>query len=187
MVLSMQQWIGSGRAVITVLGAVLVLAGCETTSNDISAGGQAGSAFGQMQQTSYGDNSVVTTNSRIDPATGQREITGGTFIFGSGNVAATMPMGTWTLGDDFARRCTLSFTTTPLGGSAGAMSVNKTGFCSNEFSNVAGWMAAGTGIALTDASGRIQGQLAANGHDAYNGTINTMFGSSAVRMSRGGF
>jgi hypothetical protein len=96
-------------------------------------------------------------------------------------------MGSWILADDFARRCTLSLTASPLSGSGGAMEVQRAGFCSSEFSGVSGWMAAGTGIALTDATGRIQGQLVADNRGGYTGTYNSAFGPASVKLTRDGF
>lgn len=178
------------RALI-VLSAALVLAGCETTSGNISASGNApvaGGGFSQTQQTAYGNNGIATTTSQIDQATGQRVVTGGSFVFGSGNMPMAGAMvGRWTLGDDYARRCTLSLSTTPLSGSSGALEAQQTGFCSSDFSAVAGWMVAGSGIALTDNAGRIQGQLVADAKGDYVGTFNSTFGPNAVRLSRSGF
>lgn len=174
---------------VLLLGAALVLAGCETTSSNFSASSAtADGSFARTEQSAMGNGGLVTTTSAVDPSTGQRVVTGGSFSIGSGNAAPVGAMlGNWTLGDDFARRCTLSFTSSPLSGSAGAMQVQRTGYCSNEFSGVSGWMTAGHGIALTDAAGRIQGQLVADANGAYSGTFNTMFGPSAVKLSRGGF
>lgn len=174
-----------------LLGLAMVLVGCETTSSEFSASGNAPSAsggFAQTQQSAFGNSGVATTTTQIDPATGQRVVTGGSFVIGSGNVAlANAMVGSWTLGDDYARRCGLSLTTTPLSGSSGAMQVQRTGFCSHEFSAVSGWMTAGNGIALTDGSGRIQGQLIADNAGGYAGTFNSTFGPSQVQLRRGGF
>ena len=177
------------RAAI-IMVAAMALAGCETTGN-VSDGGNTSvpiGGFSQSQQTALGSNGVATTTSQIDPATGQRVVTGGSFSFGSGNVGmASAMIGRWTLGDDYARRCTLSLNTTPLAGGSGAWQAQQTGFCSGDFSAVSGWMAAGSGIALTDSAGRIQGQLVADAKRDYVGTFNTTFGPSTVRLSRGGF
>lgn len=174
---------------LLALGAAVVLVGCETTSGDFAASNNApGGSFARTEQSSLGNGGMVTTTSAIDPTTGQRVVTGGSFAIGSGNTMAVGAMlGSWTLGDDFARRCSLSLTSATLASSGGAMEVQRTGFCSNEFSNVAGWMTAGSGIALTDASGRIQGQLVSDNRGGYAGTYNTMFGPNAVKLTRGGF
>lgn len=178
---------------LIALAAALVLAGCQTGSGNFAADGNAGpagSSFGQSQQTSYGNNSVVSTTSQIDPSTGQRVVTGGSFVIGSDanmvGMASTM-IGSWTLKDKFARSCTLSFSTSPISGGSGAMQATRSGFCSNEFSSVGGWMTAGSGIALTNGSGAIQGQLVADGKGGYEGNFNTMFGPGAVTLTRGGF
>lgn len=175
---------------LILLAAAAVLAGCETTGG-MSASSSApvgGGGFSQTQQAAYGSNGIATTTSQIDPATGQRVVTGGSFSIGSGNAALAGGMvGRWTLGDDYARRCTLSLSASPLAGSSGALEAQQTGFCSSDFSAVAGWMVAGSGIALTDNAGRIQGQLVADAKGDYVGTFNSTFGPNAVRLSRSGF
>ncbi|ODT68302.1 MAG: hypothetical protein ABS75_20935 [Pelagibacterium sp. SCN 63-23] len=176
---------------LLILGTALALAGCETSSADFAGSGHtpvAGGAFSQSERTALGNNGVAITNSQIDPSTGQRVVTGGSFVIGSGHATvANAMLGRWTLGDDYARRCSLSLNATPLTGSSGAMQAERSGFCSSEFSGISGWMVAGSGIALTDASGRIQGQLVADNAGGYAGTFNSTFGPSTVRLSRGGF
>ena len=178
---------------LAVLTAALALAACSTSSTNFAASGNAGAAgstFGQNEQTSYGNNSVVTTTSQIDPSTGQRVMTGGSFVIGSNaNMAgmANAMTGKWTLKDKFGRTCTFALSTSPLSGASGAMQAAQSGFCSSEFSSVAGWMGAGNGIALTNNTGAIQGQLIADGQGGYEGNLNTMFGPGAVTLTRGGF
>ena len=178
---------------LTALTAAFALAGCSTSSTDFAASGNAGAAgstFGQSQQTSYGNNSVVTTTSQIDPSTGQRVVTGGSFVIGSNanmtGMAGAM-IGNWTLKDKFGRTCTFAFSMSQLSGASGAMQATQSGFCSSEFSSIAGWMSAGNGIALTSNTGAIQGQLVADGKGGYEGNVNTMFGPGAVTLTRGGF
>ncbi|HWV22385.1 MAG TPA: AprI/Inh family metalloprotease inhibitor [Devosia sp.] len=169
---------------------VLVLAGCSTGSFSVaSKAPPAPGHFGQTQQTAYGTNGLATTTSQIDPATGQRVVTGGSFSVGTAPASPAMTnamIGTWTLSDSYARNCTLSFSITPLAGASGALQASPSGFCSNEFSALAGWMVAGNGVVLTDASGQLRGQLVADNAGAYLGTVNTMFGPTTVKLSRGG-
>lgn len=170
--------------------AVATLAGCSTgsfsmASNTPSAAGM----YGQTQQTAFGSNGVATTNSQVDPVTGQRIVTGGSFSVGNTPASPAMTnamIGNWTLSDSYARNCTLSFSVSPLAGTSGALQANQTGFCSNEFSGLAGWMVAGNGVVLTDATGQLRGQLVADNAGAYLGTVNTMFGPTTVKLSRGG-
>lgn len=170
--------------------AVATLAGCSTGSFSMASNAPpAPGSFSQTTETAYGTNGMATTNSQIDPVTGQRVFTGGSFSVGSAPASLAMTnamIGNWTLSDSFSRSCTLAFSVTPLGGPSGALQANKTGFCSNEFSALAGWMVAGNGVVLTDATGQLRGQLVADNAGAYLGTVNTMFGPTTVKLSRGG-
>ncbi len=175
---------------LLAFAAVLALAGCSTGSFSMASNTPpAPGTIGQTQQTAYGANGMATTNSQVDPTTGQRVFTGGSFSVGTAPASPAMTnamIGNWTLSDSFARNCTLSFSVTPLSGTSGALQANQTGFCSNEFSTLAGWMVAGNGVVLTDASGQLRGQLIADNAGAYLGTDNTMFGPTTVKLSRGG-
>ena len=170
--------------------AVLALAGCSTGSFSMASNAPPSTGmYGQSQQTAFGSNGVATTNSQVDPVTGQRIVTGGSFSVGTAAASPAMTnamIGNWTLSDSYARNCTLAFSVAPLAGSSGALQANQTGFCSNEFSALAGWMIAGNGVVLTDASGQLRGQLVADNAGAYLGTVNTMFGPTTVKLSRGG-
>lgn len=175
---------------LLALAAALALAGCSTGSLSMASNTPpAPGSFSQTTQTVYGSNGMATTNSQIDPTTGQRVFTGGSFTVGSAPASPAMTnamIGNWTLSDSYSRNCTLSFSVTPLAGTSGALQANRTGFCSNEFSALAGWMVAGNGIVLTDAAGQLRGQLVADNAGAYLGTVNTMFGPATVKLSRGG-
>lgn len=184
--------VGAVSRLAVMAVAVIALAACETTGegsfNDRPA--PPGQLFqpGVSQQTVYGNSGAVTTQTRIDPQTGERVVSGGSFVIGSGSSAPAgfgAPFGTWTLSDDFARRCTLSFGTTPLVGAAGAMQLDQNGFCSSDFQEARGWMNAGTGIALTNSAGRIVGQLAPDGQNGYTGSFNSTFGPRNVKLARG--
>ncbi|MBF0677911.1 MAG: AprI/Inh family metalloprotease inhibitor [Devosia sp.] len=171
---------------------VAALAGCETTGDggfdDRPAPPRPAFQPGVSQETVYGNSGAVTTQTRIDPQTGQRVLTGGSFVIGSAGASSAgfgAPFGTWTLTDDFARRCTISFGTAPLAGSAGAMQLDQNGFCSSDFEEARGWMNAGSGIALTNASGRILGQLSPDGQNGYTGSFNSSFGPRNVKLARG--
>jgi len=185
--------IGRPASRLAVLAlALAALAACETTGggsfDDRPSPPQPAFQPGVSQQTVYGNSGAVTTQTRIDPQTGERVVTGGSFVIGSGSGAGQgfgAPFGTWTLSDDFARRCTLSFSTAPLAGANGAMQLDQNGFCASDFSETRGWMNAGTGIALTDASGRIVGQLAQDGQNGYTGSFNSTFGPRNVKLARG--
>lgn len=170
--------------------AIVTLAGCSTGSFSMASNKPpAPGSYNQSQQTAYGSNGTATTTSQIDPSTGQRVFTGGSFSVGTAPASPAMTnamIGNWTLSDSYARNCTLSFSVTPLAGTSGALQANKTGFCSNEFSALAGWMVAGNGVVLTDATGQLRGQLVADNAGAYLGTVNTMFGPTTVKLSRGG-
>ncbi|WP_449393980.1 AprI/Inh family metalloprotease inhibitor [Devosia riboflavina] len=175
---------------LLALGTVLTLAGCSTGSFSMASNAPpAPGNFGQSQQTAFGSNGMATTNSQIDPNTGQRVVTGGSFSVGTAPASPAMTnamIGNWTLSDSYSRNCTLSFSAAPLAGTSGALQANQSGFCSNEFSALAGWMVAGNGVVLTDASGQLRGQLVADNAGAYLGTVNTMFGPTTVKLSRGG-
>jgi hypothetical protein len=168
------------------LGAALFLAGCETTDTGPSTYSSGSGAFGQQSVTSSEGNNFITTTSQIDPQTGQRVVTGGSFHVSSDGSTASLfaPMGTWYIRDDYARSCQVSFSNTSLSGSAGARVLDQTGFCSSDFSDARGWMSAGTGFALTNSSGRIIGQFASEGSDSYSGTIDSMFGPRPVKITR---
>ncbi|MBN9331887.1 AprI/Inh family metalloprotease inhibitor [Devosia sp.] len=170
--------------------AILALAGCSTGSLSMASNATpAPGSFGQTQQTTYSNGGVSTTTSQVDPSTGQRVVTGGSFSVGNAPASPAMTnamLGNWTLSDSYARSCTLSFAITPLGGATGALQASKAGFCSNEFSAISGWMVAGNGVVLTDGSGQLRGQLIADNAGAYVGTVNTMFGPPTVKLSRGG-
>lgn len=168
-----------------VAGAALALAGCETTGTDTpSSSGSSG--FGQSQVTSFGSGGYAITDAGVDPRTGQTVVTGASFVIGSGsgNSAASRPFGTWTLKDTRSGSCSVSFSDSALMGAPDAREVSKVGYCSFEFSDVRGWMTAGRGIALTDASGRIIGQLVAADFNSYSGSLQTNFGPQNVTMTR---
>ncbi len=177
----------AGRLALLAV-ATLALAACETTgSGDLDAR-PVGMQPGVSQQTVYSNGGMVTTETRLDPQTGQRVVSGGSFVFGTGSQPSAgfgAPFGTWTLSDDFARRCSLSFGTTPLAGTQGTMQLTQNGFCSMDFEQARGWMYAGSGIALTDASGRILGQLVQDGPNTYTGSFNSNFGPRNVKLARG--
>lgn len=161
------------------LTAALFLAACETT--DTGPG-----SYGSNTAISSQGTNFVTTTSQIDPQTGQRVVTGGSIHISSDGSASTLfaPFGTWYIRDDYARSCQVSFSNTTLSGTAGARVLDQTGFCSSDFADARGWMSAGTGFALTNASGRIIGQFASDGAEAYSGTIDSMFGPRPVKITR---
>jgi hypothetical protein len=161
------------------LTAALSLAACETTDTG------PGSYGGNTSISSDGAN-FVTTTAQIDPQTGQRVVTGGSIHISSDGSPSTLfaPFGTWYIRDDYARSCQVSFSNTALTGSAGARVLDQTGYCSNDFADARGWMNAGSGFALTNASGRIIGQFASDGTEAYSGTIDSMFGPRPVKITR---
>jgi hypothetical protein len=165
-------------------GAVLALAACETTDGDMTASSGPAAFGGQTQTTSFGSGGYATTTSRIDPMTGQPVVTGGSFVIGSASSGASRPFGVWTLRDTKSGSCTVSFSDKALAGSQGAYELSQLGFCSFEFSDARGWMSAGTGIALTNGSGRIIGQLLASDSNSYTGSLQTNFGPQSVTLTR---
>ena len=175
---------------LLALAAILPMAGCSTGSFFMASNRPpAPGSYGQSQQTAYGSNGTATTNSQVDPTTGQRVFTGGSFSVGTAPASPAMTnamLGNWTLSDSYSGTCNLSFSATPLAGGSGALQANQSGFCSNEFSALVGWMVAGNGVVLTDASGQLRGQLVAGAAGAYIGTVNTALGPTTVKLSRVG-
>lgn len=177
-----------------LIGLAMVLAACETTGDggDYNprppAPGPGMFQPGVATETRYNSAGAMTAQSQIDPATGQRVITGGSFVIGSGNSAPSGAMvGNWTLSGDFARTCSLSFGMTPLGTSNGAMAVRPAGFCNPEYSAVAGWMSVGQTVMLASASGTVLAQLSPDGSGNYSGSFNGTFGASPVTLKRAMF
>lgn len=178
-----------------LVGLALVLAACETTGGGDFDGrpsapgaGSSGWQSGVTTETRYNNSGAMTAQSQIDPATGQRVITGGSFVIGSGGVASSGALvGNWTLSGDFGRNCSLSFGLAPLGAASGALTANPAGFCNPEYSAIKGWMSVGQAVMLTNGSGTVVAQLSPEGSDTYRGSFNGTFGPSPVTLKRGMF
>lgn len=179
---------------VALAGLAVLLAACETTGDggDYSARPPApGPGLfqpGVQSETRYNSAGAMTAQTQIDPATGQRVITGGSFVIGSGSMASTGALvGNWTLSGDFARTCSLSFGLAPLGTANGALTANPAGFCNPEYSAIKGWMSVGQAVMLVNGSGTVLAQLSPDGSDTYRGSFNGTFGPSPVTLKRGMF